>query len=433
MNPQVTRVLLFLITLVICWVENRALAFGVPQRSVSSTRQFTIYCDDNGLRSAVVGFVEVVKTDILGLLGIADKWKYPVVIHISPERSSESGRTVSAVRIYETEVGFKVQLDVVLTGDLARAKFREQLARAILLEIAYRDKPAAVSENYLPEPPEWLIYGALEWIDSSKGETVADVFKTLLDAPRPPSLTEFLAQKTFASNSVSEDLYRACSLALVKLLVELPDGRSKLLGLLRNLPVEGEAVTLAKYFPELAGDSKKLEKWWMLSLARLSAGNRYLGLSFEETSRKLDALLLVRIPGKDEAFKLENFKEYLKLPQSRHVLSTLGAELLALAANASPLYRPVVAEYHQLTLLLAHGKTKGVSQRLSQLATDRERITERIHQISDYMNWFEATQMTTLSGAFESYLQTARTPKPVHYKRKDAISLYLDAVEAEFE
>ena len=51
--------------------------------------------------------------------------------------------------------------------------------------------------------------------------------------------------------------------------------------------------------------------------------------------------------------------------------------------------------------------------------------------IDDYLNWFEAAKMETSSGIFEDSLKAAgdqsQTPR-----RKDPLSLYLDAVELEF-
>jgi hypothetical protein len=49
-------------------------------------------------------------------------------------------------------------------------------------------------------------------------------------------------------------------------------------------------------------------------------------------------------------------------------------------------------------------------------------------QVDDYLNWFEATQTTTESGAFAGYLKSAAKSEAEH-RRRDAISVYLDSVE----
>ena len=74
-----------------------------------------------------------------------------------------------------------------------------------------------------------------------------------------------------------------------------------------------------------------------------------------------------------------------------------------------------------------HNRTKGVAERLQELALARQAVVKQREAIADYINWFEATQMTDQSGAFEEYFRTARQvehPSPVH--RPDSISAYLD-------
>jgi hypothetical protein len=77
-------------------------------------------------------------------------------------------------------------------------------------------------------------------------------------------------------------------------------------------------------------------------------------------------------------------------------------------------------------------KTKGVGPRLASLASQRERIRARIGDIDDYMNWFEATKSNTTSGAFSSYLRAVTRSDELRPRRRDPISVYLDALEEQF-
>ena len=52
--------------------------------------------------------------------------------------------------------------------------------------------------------------------------------------------------------------------------------------------------------------------------------------------------------------------------------------------------------------------------------------------IDDYMNWFEATQMESRSGAFADYLRAADQPQ-AESRRRDPLSVYLDALEDRLE
>src|SRR5258708_18675972 len=78
-------------------------------------------------------------------------------------------------------------------------------------------------------------------------------------------------------------------------------------------------------------------------------------------------------------------------------IATLSQELLLLAARANPILRPIVQEYQQIAALLVNSKRKGLTARLAQLQASRARLTTRMSEIDDYMNWFEATQSKTQS------------------------------------
>jgi len=53
--------------------------------------------------------------------------------------------------------------------------------------------------------------------------------------------------------------------------------------------------------------------------------------------------------------------------------------------------------------------------------------------IDDYMNWFEATQMENQSGAFSDYLKAANQSQVSAPRRRDLLSVYLDALEDQIE
>jgi len=54
-------------------------------------------------------------------------------------------------------------------------------------------------------------------------------------------------------------------------------------------------------------------------------------------------------------------------------------------------------------------------------------------EIDDYMNWFEATQSKTRSGAFADYLKAVQGRNEARPRRRDALSVYLDAMEEQFQ
>ena len=53
--------------------------------------------------------------------------------------------------------------------------------------------------------------------------------------------------------------------------------------------------------------------------------------------------------------------------------------------------------------------------------------------INDYLNWHEATQAKTASGAFAEYMKAAELAADREPRRRDRISVYLDAMEAQLQ
>lgn len=411
----------------------------VPQSLFSSSKQFVVYCDDAKVRSAVASFAEQVKTDVITLLGLASPWKYPIIVQIKPQGVAEAAAPLSKIQIYETDLGFKVQLDVLVGEDPAKAELRKHLVRAVLMEIVLRENPAAAKTAIFGEPPDWLVEGIITWADFRQTGVDPEVFRILVGAARLPSLAEFLVQKDVPADSASRSVFRACSFALTKLLLELPDGHNALLQWLKNphSPADDPAGVLGTFFHELSGDPKKREKWWALSLVRLSKSGEYSGLGFDETVRRLDALLVVKIAADEgegaQDYPIGEYRTYLKLKKSGAALSELERQLMELGANSSPLLRSVISDYQQIAGLLARGKTQGMAKRLEQVAQERQNVGARLQKIADYMNWFEATQMQTLSGAFKDYLREARNPDKDSSRRSDPVSRYMDILVPEFE
>jgi hypothetical protein len=104
--------------------------------------------------------------------------------------------------------------------------------------------------------------------------------------------------------------------------------------------------------------------------------------------------------------------------------------MVSLSVQANALYRPVIGEYEQIFALLARGKTKGIRERLAKVEGYRESVLRRTVDISDYLNWYEATQMNAQSDAFKGYLKIANELE-IPMKRSDPITQFLDEVEEE--
>ena len=86
-------------------------------------------------------------------------------------------------------------------------------------------------------------------------------------------------------------------------------------------------------------------------------------------------------------------------------------------------------EDYELADLLAQGKTRRIAERLERVAKYRAVVEIQAREIDDYLNWYEGTQAKTISGAFTPVL-AADEEQP---RRRDPVSVYLDAIEMQME
>lgn len=412
-------------------------ALDLKERSDSASNQFSIYCEDRPLRMRVVSFVEEVKRDVLKMLGERDGWKVPIIIAIeraSPARANEPAATV---RLVETVVGFKVQIDVRIGRDPSAVNLQRQIVRALLLEYAYREVGVKGGSAFR-DAPWWVIEGCVGLARQRDDGPNAAIFQQLLQTNKLPPLENFLSERPDELGPTVRALDRALAACLVQLLTSQPDGPAALARLVRAWPQSNGAplALLKKEFPVIAADEPTLQKWWTLNLARFAAADRHRGLSVEETDRQLAPLLTLEIrTGKGtekKTFDLADYENFLPLPGSRTVLSEHHAKLIALSTRANALFRPVLVDYEAAFSLLARGKTKGVSERLANVRKYRTAVLQRVNAIADYLNWYEATQLTGPNHDFDEYLKTAREISEQDRKQRDPIARYLDSLEREY-
>ena len=101
-----------------------------------------------------------------------------------------------------------------------------------------------------------------------------------------------------------------------------------------------------------------------------------------------------------------------------------SVDLLNLEFRAHPLLRPIVEEYRNITMLLSARPKSKVERRIEDIEKIRLLLVERQKAISDYLNWFEATQIDDSENSFTESTRPAPVPP-----RRDPITLHLDAIE----
>jgi hypothetical protein len=400
---------------------------AIPERTVSTSRQFILYGADVSLRGEISHLAEETKANLLSLLRRPDSWKTPIVINLQFPKANLPEVPPAALHFSQTGFGLKHQLDLIIASDFNRAATERELLRAILLEMIYRAQPDIAAGKSYVDPPDWLLDGTLACAPGRDSKLLAEALEPLAAADKIMPLSEFfLPRKLSGLDSLARTLHRAYSAALVKWLVDEPEGQSRLGLYIDNLsrnfvePLAGLKTQFA------ALNDPAVEQIWKTRVMRFCNSQSYRLLTFEETQQRLDEILAVKV-------KLEDLsKRKLSSPEAA-ALEEMSRRLLFLNLSSNPVLRPIVTDYQQVVALLTAGKRSGIGEQLARLRVLRADLTNRMNKIDDYLNWFEATQAQTKSGAFVNYLSAVEQQHDTAPRRHDVISVYLDALAEQFQ
>src|SRR5215471_1834696 len=402
------------------------------EHSTSPSRQFVIYGADAKVRGAISGLAEQTKTDFLALLWQRDNWKTPVVINLQPQQANVPEIPPADLRFSQTGFGIKLQLDLTISKKVDVSLVEREVLRAVLLEMMYRKQTNITPGTVLVEPPDWLIDGVLAL---APGRDRGPLVEALANTGTPLALKKFLRQRPGIFDSTGRTLYRAYSLAFVQMLLSEKDGAARLAQYVDHLSASSSdpLTDLEAEFAFLADDA---ELTWQLALKQLKNAQTFRVLTFAESERRLDELLRVRISEMNKPMKtvsLDEFTQHKLSVSEKTALEQLRCDLLFFVPLANPVLRPIAREYEAIAELLARGKRRGMAKRLLRLEATGQRLASRMREIDDYMNWFEATQMKSLSGNFTGYLKAVDQSQLEPPRRRDPLSIYVDVMAAQFD
>jgi hypothetical protein len=394
--------------------------FSVDMRSrtVSSSRQVVVYCDEAALRSRAAGLAEDVKGDLLGLLGETDQWRVPVILAIETEpKSAASG---VALNLVETPDGMSIQLSVRVGGDPASVHLEKHLLRALLLERMYRRREAVRAGDSYLEPPRWLVDAIIQMRRLRDSGLDLSQYRGLLQTEKLPPLKEILeTQPDLLGSPAAEAVDAAYAYCLLRLLLDFPDGRVCLARLVEGWPEVGRwpADALVSHFPALGTSSGALQKWWTLGVARLAASLESVAMDAAGSEAAIIRMLQLEVvmnqAGEKTRYELEQFEQFLSLPGAKRALQVAQSGMMELCVRVHPLFRPVAAEYERVLASLASGKKRGLAEQLKAADSARMAVRKRLDAIADHLNHYEATQMGAPSGAFDGLLKRVPEPPPL--------------------
>jgi hypothetical protein len=403
------------------------------ERSVSPSRQFIIFGGNRILRGVVSDAAERTKSKVLTLLQVRDQWSVPILLNLHRPQANVPEIPPVLLDFSQTGAGLKIQLDLLVTPDSQPAVLQREILRAVLLEMSYRSLPSLPAGTPYIAPPDWLLDGILA-LDNESPE----IFDGLDSAAAtPPTLKDFLTQRPTLLDSPSRALYRACASALLRMLLEHDNGRAQLARYIADLPRSSTDMfaDFQSHFPWLGSDLDAMEKTWRENIPRLASEWRFALLTFAATSEQLDECLLTKVAQDRDKKNPLTLDETVRT--SRPNIDTvsakkLGERLTLLTTRAHPLLRPIVVDYQLTAESVARKKRHGLAKRLANSRALREKISARMSEVDDFMNWFEATQAKSVSGAFRDYLHASANNDAIP-RRRDALSVYLDALETQLQ
>jgi len=254
-------------------------------RRVSPSRQFIIYGGDARFRGAISALAEKTKSNLLTVLKCRDNWKIAIVVNLQSRAANLPEIPDANVRFSQSETGLKLQLDFAISPNLNPATIEHELARAILLEMIYRNQTGITFGDVYVDTPRWLVDGLLE-LAPNRDHTSISTVVALPD--RVISLEAFLLQSPESLDSSAKEFYRAYSFVLVQMLIESPNGRSRIKRYVDNLAIASNdpLSDLLAAFPAL----RDFERSWRSKIAEVRSSGKGL-LTFSQTEERLNRLL----------------------------------------------------------------------------------------------------------------------------------------------
>lgn len=403
-----------------------------PQRTISASQQFVVYYSERIVRSRLARKAEDIKGNWLRIMGLSDEWKTPIIVQMHSIRPPRSPRVQTS--LYETDGNqIKVQVDVYDPSVLSSSDFDLEIFRALCLEYEYRNFTLKSGKSFT-QPPNWLLEGMYQDSVAREDGLPPGLFDKLIQNGPPPKLSAFLKQRSENLDVTSRAIYRAQALTLLRALLHAPEGSKHLAEYVASLPAINNADDdkLLDKFPTLQGQPGNLSKLWSLALADATSASRIKPLGVSETLKQLDAIFQMTVPKDPKKPNLGNvtgvdcLQVLTRTDSGRYTLRQKSEDLMRLETRAHPLIQPIVEEYRLIVTQLGR-KPANLEKRIRKNAELCQAIAKRSDQISDYVNWFEATQLDTPSREFDAIIMPENSGNP---PRTDALSRRLDDLEA---
>jgi len=440
---------------------------GVGESSVHGG-QFRVYGPIKEHRDVLLSEAERTRREVAESLQFQSAFVFPIVIQIREAGALRPGREEIWTTVSQTDDGYRIEVSLVPQRNTVDGPLlRQEIVRAVLAEILLRTHGASELSGRDVPPPDWLLHGTLELLDYKALGRQSETFSTVFRLGHVLSIEDIFSVEPAGMDSVSRTVYRSSCCGLLLMLLERSQGGRNFAELCKLLPLMSgqDSSAIARAYPELSSSGNSLGKWWSLQLAAMSQPGLDELLSLQATDAELTKALTLRLaalpeeekkpkkglpkvfgkkkpeekrepkpaPGTVQEFPFDQYARAMPRKDREAIFNRVALALTQISLRAHPLYRPVVGQYLSLVKELSAGKKqKEAATVIASLATVRRNLLSDMGKLEDYLDWYEATQLESLSGGFKDYLRAAaekdRPPPP----RRDPVSRYLNLMESEY-
>ena len=389
-------------------------------RTISSSKQFTVFGGTRVQRSDLNRRAEEIKTRVLRELNLSDNWKATILLILTPNDGFRLRQPRLFVQVFDAgDAGRKLQVDISPAALSDDETVKIGFLKAILLEIALRQQQ--FTGNRFIDPPSWLVAAMSACLAKREPGEEARLYSALLESKGMPRLDRFLQQDADSLRGRSLELYEAQSLALYQSLLQMADGRGKVVDNLKlTEPLREPLDRFGQTWPDFVSAPDKLARQWALGIAKLSSPQRLELLTAEETSQKLNTCL--QSLGSSDG--VEAFISLSRTAEGRFRLEEAAVALRQLGFRAHPLYAALVEEYRSMLDNLSRGRRRGTEPKFLEVEDLRVSLDDRSSEITDFLNWYQANAPVDPNSR-----PAKQRVLPPRTSRNDNISRYLDSVE----
>lgn len=438
-------------------------------RTIERAEDYQIHVNggDGMVRTVIDNYSRSLREDFRGMLRLRrTDWSNLIEIELTGTPDDVVTGRYLAKKI---EVGPDGRFRLKLYAKL-HDRFDEEQFALEFIEILIQDQmltPYANSPDQIGgeiEVPEWIVYGFHQLIEHKRLGSPSSFYEGFLKSSEILGTEQIFSVKDASGlTPVNLAIFRASSSVLVDTLIDQPGGHLAIRSMLADLAKDTNlsiAAILRQHFPGFREIDKGMEKWWALQLATLAEQQSFEFLTPQKTEELISQGLQVRFEqydpellpekkkiwerlrfgsGKKEklpaqSFPMEDFAEYLERPDLASGLKRSHTDFQTALARGFPLYRPVIQRYLQVLEKISEKKTGGVTEELAELEKLRQQVGQTMIRVADYLNYYEATTAPEKSDEFDNYMRLRRELENANFpKRKDRISEYLDAFEAEMD